>query len=469
MIHQASQGLASLGRNGDSMLVHMSPNEVAGLQGLAMAQGGSLTINPDTGMPEAFSLGGLFSSFLPTIIGSMVAPGFGTTAALMAGAATGAGLAAAKGDNVLMGGLMGGMGGYGGADIGKALAASAGANTGTAAATEALKNTAASTVGGAGNVGMFTAGNMGAPGIGPETIFGQAGEYAAAGAPNLGVTANTPNPFAGAGGYDTAALTNAQNLAISSGAGPGSSFSGSSAFNPMQELKTSAKGIGNLISGQSGAWDAAKAAVPNIGTKLALTGAGGLLGGLEPTDIYGEPIKSGEDKYDPYATLNLGNDTGLRLLAAGGAVSGSGSYAGTLAGGNYNTYGTSDSLNNNSLSKDGFGIGRLDSLANAEAMNTAKTLGYAGGGAIAFADGGYLHGPGDGMSDSIPATIEGEQPARLADGEFVVPADVVSHLGNGSSKAGSQKLYSMLDKVRQARTGHKKQGKQIKATNYLPA
>jgi hypothetical protein len=53
MIHQASQGLASLGRNGDSMLVHMNPKEVAGLQGLAMAQGGSLTINPDTGLPEA--------------------------------------------------------------------------------------------------------------------------------------------------------------------------------------------------------------------------------------------------------------------------------------------------------------------------------------------------------------------------------------------------------------------------------
>ena len=72
------------------------------------------------------------------------------------------------------------------------------------------------------------------------------------------------------------------------------------------------------------------------------------------------------------------------------------------------------------------------------------------------------------MSDSIPASIQGRQPARLADSEFVVPADVVSHLGNGSSDAGAKKLYAMMDRVRQARTGTKKQGKQIKAEKYLP-
>ena len=88
---------------------------------------------------------------------------------------------------------------------------------------------------------------------------------------------------------------------------------------------------------------------------------------------------------------------------------------------------------------------------------------------LPMAKGGYLDGAGDGMSDSIPATIEGKQPARLADGEFVIPADVVSHLGNGSSKAGSKRLYAMLDKVRKARTGNKKQGKQIKPEKYMPA
>jgi hypothetical protein len=84
--------------------------------------------------------------------------------------------------------------------------------------------------------------------------------------------------------------------------------------------------------------------------------------------------------------------------------------------------------------------------------------------------GGLLHGPGDGMSDSIPAVIKGEQPQRaaLADGEFVVPADVVSHLGNGSTKAGSARLYEMMDKIRHARTGNSKQGKKINPHKFLP-
>lgn len=87
-----------------------------------------------------------------------------------------------------------------------------------------------------------------------------------------------------------------------------------------------------------------------------------------------------------------------------------------------------------------------------------------------YSDGGrMLKGPGDGMSDNIPATIGGKQPARLADGEFVVPADVVSHLGNGSTDAGAKQLYSMMNKVRKARTGNPKQGRQISAGKYLPA
>ena len=85
-----------------------------------------------------------------------------------------------------------------------------------------------------------------------------------------------------------------------------------------------------------------------------------------------------------------------------------------------------------------------------------------------YARGGrMLKGPGDGMSDDIPATIAGKQPARLANEEFVIPADVVSHLGNGSSDAGAKQLYKMMDRVRQARTGTKKQGKQINPEKYL--
>ena len=72
------------------------------------------------------------------------------------------------------------------------------------------------------------------------------------------------------------------------------------------------------------------------------------------------------------------------------------------------------------------------------------------------------------MSDHIPATIGNKQPARLADGEFVVPADVVSHLGNGSTDAGAKQLYKMMDRIRQARTGNPKQGKQINPNKFLP-
>jgi hypothetical protein len=108
---------------------------------------------------------------------------------------------------------------------------------------------------------------------------------------------------------------------------------------------------------------------------------------------------------------------------------------------------------------------------------TGSPLKMADGGIAGYSLGGYaaggnprlLKGPGDGMSDNIPATIGGKQPARLADGEFVVPADVVSHLGNGSTDAGAKHLYNMMDKVRKARTGNKKQGKQIKPAKFMPA
>jgi len=86
-----------------------------------------------------------------------------------------------------------------------------------------------------------------------------------------------------------------------------------------------------------------------------------------------------------------------------------------------------------------------------------------------YSDGGrLLKGPGDGMSDHIPASISGKQPARLADGEFVIPADVVSHLGNGSTDAGAKVLYDMMSKVRKARTGTPKQGKQINPKKFTP-
>jgi len=93
-------------------------------------------------------------------------------------------------------------------------------------------------------------------------------------------------------------------------------------------------------------------------------------------------------------------------------------------------------------------------------------------GGINMAEGGladagrYLQGKTDGMADEIPSNIDGEQPAALSHGEFVIPADVVSHLGNGNSDAGAQKLYEMMDRIRQARTGTTEQGKEINPDEF---
>ena len=109
-------------------------------------------------------------------------------------------------------------------------------------------------------------------------------------------------------------------------------------------------------------------------------------------------------------------------------------------------------------------------MASGGLADTAVARRMMGGGHLgSYSEGGrLLKGPGDGMSDDIPAKIGKKQPARLADGEFVVPADVVSGIGNGSTDAGAKRLYQMMDRVRSARTGSKKQGREIKAEKYLP-
>ena len=102
---------------------------------------------------------------------------------------------------------------------------------------------------------------------------------------------------------------------------------------------------------------------------------------------------------------------------------------------------------------------------------------YANGGGIStlggYSDGGrLLRGPGDGVSDSIPASIGDHRPARLADGEFVVPARIVSEIGNGSTEAGARKLYAMMDRVQNARkksVGKSKVAVDSKADRLLPA
>jgi len=127
--------------------------------------------------------------------------------------------------------------------------------------------------------------------------------------------------------------------------------------------------------------------------------------------------------------------------------------------------------------EDQMGLNAFYGMMNQNLGNMAQAQGFAAGGGIShlgdYSDGGrLLKGPGDGVSDSIPAVIGQRQPARLADGEFVVPARIVSELGNGSTEAGARKLYAMMDRVQKARNktvGKGKVAANTKSEKYLPA
>ena len=673
MNYSSTQGLASLGRNGDSMLVHMSPSEVAGLQGLAMAQGGSLTINPNTGLPEAFSLGGFFKSLLPTIVGGAASliPGmqfasYPMLTGILAGAATGA----LTNKNKLLGAVTGGLGGYSGAGIMGAGKAAAGA-MGSA---EAAKTAATNAGIGGGSSGLTTGGGF-IPGAtsGADLAYNNA----LLSSQGAGITNSAVSGASGAMDVDKL-------LAAGKPIGMANTVASTASLPPdptfLGNVGSAFKGIGGAATGNQAAIDAytkgigAESTLGALGKTALPFGGAAVMGGLEASDLYGEPLQRAEaEKYNPYARLNLGSDTGLRLVAKGGYIDGYATGGTIQSGGIRDLYGTPDNQPTISPGLSGFGLGRLNNLAGEQAMTQAQTLGYAEGGVASlelpdpsktvsapenlenmilnetaktemlenqlnnmtsnalntgniptqnyapgalsnvaagmqnqsvppqasfvqnltsartgyaeggetsmnldqlptlnvnlagkpsanassrdtsmgfpsnnsiknilskstedilrdvgrprnydsaeyaamspvermatialgpitspfdrmrlssgappepksyalnlnsgkqeaqYARGGYLDGQGDGMSDSIPATIEGKQPARLADGEFVIPADVVSHLGNGSTKAGSKRLYAMLDKVRKARTGTKKQGKQINPAKYMPA
>jgi len=520
--HHTALGIASLGRHGDDMLVHMSRSEVKGLQALAQQHGTSLTINPHTGMPEAFKLGRILGAIAPIAAGWMLGPGgFGMfSSPLMAGLAVGAGTGLLTGN--LGQGLMAGLGAYGGFGLGDTFAKMGIANAGTVGS-----GVSAQTINPALISSATKAPIVGAEFMSPFTPNGIAGGT------GLGIgTVNSAGLAANSVGQVENAIMSNQiaNSGLTGGLNP--AFNAANNINPANVVSNtaptsgfgkSAQGVKNLFSwgsdGTKSGWQQFKEAAGTPGKPAGDIAAAGKLAGPafaiaqgagafdEPTytNLQGTRMKrvpSGTydaqgnpeykyvpaESYQPTETLNterpyenygyITPPPALKLVSGGGEIK---SYAvgGMVqptiqSGGVRDLYGSSDNQTQAPLSSDGYGLGRLSNLASAQEMQQAKTLGYAEGGLTAFAmggkpKGGYLDGPGDGMSDSIPATIEGKQPARLADGEFVVPADVVSHLGNGSTKAGSKRLYAMLDKVRRARTGHVKQGRQINPNKYLPA
>jgi hypothetical protein len=404
MSQQLANHLKSYGRGGDTELVHMTKGEIKGLQELALAHGGSLSINPDTGLVEA----GFLKNILPAIAGAglMMIPGMQGIGAGWIGAGIGALETARTGD--IGKGLMAGLGAYGGAGLagglmGTAAGAVAPSATGITAgaaptaATSAVPTTLGSTANMAGASGTLANG-LAAPGA---SSFGS-------------LTAPTASSTLGSIAAPTGASTVAPGMA-------GSQIAkyGMAAAAPILGDATTPKPIpveeedlgpnaGKYISTNFKAYEPQRPKPYYIPQGLGYTGyaEGGMIDPMQRMPNGGlAAIQGMRDGYAPTTTM----DGNIPQMADGGSIGG-------------------------------------------------------------YSDGGrMLKGPGDGMSDSIPGVIGNKQPARLADGEFVMPADVVSHLGNGSTDAGAKRLYSMMDKVRKARTGTKKQGKQIKPEKYMPA
>lgn len=429
----ASGGAASLaqyGRGGDTMLVHMSPGEVKSLQDLAMAAGGSLTINPTTGLPEA----GFLKKLLPTLIGAGLSfiPGVGP---LMAAGLVGGFETVRTGD--IGKGLMAGLGAYGGAGLAGGLTAA-----GTSAAAQGAT---ASYPAAAGGLGVQEAMALG----------------------DAGLTAAQASPLATAGQGISALGTEAGRSSFMSGVGGlgGLTKYGLAAASPIlgamgeqQQPQMQQTPVMNRIEFQARPVSSAST-VPSY-EELSL----GKDFGRQRQFFEPRFVDTGE-KFTPTAGIPR-TVTQMPTMANGGEVGANASYP--LVESPPPAYDAPamrpqqmETMLRQPEVRYDFGTG--------QARFAEGGISHLGG----YSDGGrMLRGPGDGVSDSIPATIGDRQPARLADGEFVIPARIVSEIGNGSSEAGARKLYAMMDRVQGARKKSIGKGKvavDSKAEKLLPA
>jgi hypothetical protein len=415
-LQHAAQHLAAQGRGPDTTLVHMSKGEVKSLNDIAMAHGGQLTINPQTGLPEA----GFLSSILPMVAGAALT---GLTGGLInpmtAGLLVGGGTAALTGD--IRKGLMAGLGAYGGAGIGSALATS-----GTQAAAQAatpsvsLAETAATTPAATPvAIPQTPITNSLTPTIPDPTqsmvvkpnVFNNYGYTPPQPGPNI-MTGNMPIPA-------NSPTANLRNF-------------GDQAFEGIKSLGTEGgptrfyENLGN-VPGTYG---------PK--TTLLAAAAPAISEAMEP----GEPPPETPVDSDPGQQFDYMANPTTPMPAN-------------------SPYGTEQKY---------FAPQYVKRTTPRFASGGVSDAGYNLGG---YSDGGrLLRGPGDGVSDSIPAVIGRKQPARLADGEFVVPARIVSELGNGSTEAGARKLYAMMDRIQKARgktVGKGKVAKNSRSEKYLPA
>lgn len=453
-----AQELQSKGRNGDTILAHINPQEAAMLK----AAGGAGTINPHTGLPEYFSLGNVFRPVtrawkavtnLPVIkqVSDVVTPALQAVAPyaqyiapfipgvgpLMAAGlgALGSGFAGKGGFNFKRG-LMGGLTAYGLGNLYAGLQAAGGSLPGASTA---------------------------AGGTAPATS--SAAEMAnvalAEGAPTAGMVSTQPSIGAQVMGGDFSGAASQIGDRLST---MGTDFT--------NQMSSAGQGIKNLVGvgeqtiplGES--VTGSKAAMASLGKEFG-TGSATALG----MGVMGTAALDEEQKYldQQKAAGTITDDEYNRQMAiiadgrrrAEEAVRAN-PYQFAGGGSVDDSYGYDDAV--------GAKVGNMNQ--GLFSLNRYAPMQYAAGGLAAFNQGGqprFLSGGGDGMSDSIPATIGENRPARLADGEFVIPADVVSNLGNGSSKAGAKRLYGMMDRVRKARTGTTKQAKAINPAKVMPA
>ena len=476
-----AQQLQSQGRGEDSMLIHMTPNEVNSLQGLAMAHGGSLTINPETGLPEAGWLGKL----LPMVLGAALAA-TGVGAPLAAGI-VGAGQFARTGS--LKKGLMAGLGAFGGAGL-----------AGAAGVGGSITNNAFGALGD--KAGMFGA-NMGlGAAANPVGTFINSPEFAGQLAEKYGTqTVGAASP-AGSFGASMEKAINVPNLVAQRGADITSSAIAKAptiaAAGPTAQVGGGAQFTGGLGSRFAQATRAGlPGGTPGIVSKLApkaalmgvTSGVSGALSGrpsgsmgddgvidnsftgpytAEPRSVsYRErsPIESRDSSAQLYfsnsmpAVYNMqgqmvqpGSSTKrgtpiLQNVINPNAKKGQNRYNQILT-----PYMTSASFEEEDMSYAGGGEVQL---ADGAFVLDARTVSEVGNGssnagmeALRRIGGRPINGPGDGVSDSIPARIGRDQPARVARDEVLMPANAVRRLGKGNPKKGADKLYSLMNKAR---------------------
>ena len=430
------------GRGQDTQLVHMTPKEVEGLQALAQAHGGSLTINPTTGLPEA----GFLSDILPTVVGAGVGVATGNP---MLGAAVGGGLGMAMSGGNIQRGITSGMGAYGFGSLGAGLA-------GTGAGVLGAE---------AGNASLAQAfpGDINMPGIPNMDVAAQALKEGAITAPQYEAIAQQ---------YSNAYANAANNAGamgkLSSGLG---ATKLNSDFFSNNAIPLGAAGLGLLSTIGSGSSSGQGPATGGSGyirpytysqTRNPLFGQPG-----QPYFIQkytAQPVVSATQ----WGSQSLPTTT---TMAEGGLASLSQNAM-------YPTAGTRDHAQYATPTQMPVSAEVLNAGYDPATDPYTGQMRFAQGGVMQSDLGGYsdggrlLKGPGDGVSDSIPATIKGKQPARLADGEFVIPARVVSEIGNGSTDAGARKLYAMMDRVQNKRSTTAKKGNlamDSKAEKVLPA